>query len=118
MPGRDLVARPARRRAAGCGRVSRMPRAAGTMRARSPLARASLVAAVLALVAPFAVSQQKAAPQFTFAWPLSEGALKPRGATTRGAPVTLDTAPAETWKQLREPGLSAQERDRRAILAM
>jgi hypothetical protein len=36
--------------------------------------------------------------QFIFAWPLEEKALKPRGATTRGAPVTLDTAPAESWK--------------------
>ena len=56
--------------------------------------------------------------QFIFAWPLEEKALKPRGATTRGAPVTLDTAPAESWKRLNEPGLGAQERDRRAILAM
>jgi hypothetical protein len=56
--------------------------------------------------------------QFTFAWPLDEKALKPRGATTRGAPVTLDRAPAEAWRRLNEAGLSAQERDRRAILAM
>jgi hypothetical protein len=56
--------------------------------------------------------------QFTFAWPLDETALKPRGATTRGAPVVLDKAPAEAWQRLREPGLSALERDRRAILAM
>jgi hypothetical protein len=56
--------------------------------------------------------------QFTFAWPLGEHAPKPRGASTRGAPVVLDTAPGEPWKRLREPGLSAFERDRRAILAM
>jgi hypothetical protein len=56
--------------------------------------------------------------QFIFAWPLDEKALKPRGATTRGVPVTLDRAPAEAWRRLSEPGLSAQERDRRAILAM
>jgi hypothetical protein len=56
--------------------------------------------------------------QFIFAWPLDEGALKPRGATTRGVPVTLDAAPGEAWKRLNEPGLGAQERDRRAILAM
>ena len=55
---------------------------------------------------------------FIFAWPLGEHALKPRGASTRGAPVVLDPAPGEAWKRLREPGLSAQERDRRAILAM
>ena len=56
--------------------------------------------------------------QFIFSWPLDEKALKPRGATTRGAPVTLDTAPAEAWRRLHEPGLSPHERDRRAILAM
>jgi hypothetical protein len=55
---------------------------------------------------------------FTFAWPLDENALKPRGASTRGTPVVLDPAPGEAWKRLREPGLSALERDRRAILAM
>src|SRR6185295_15966344 len=54
----------------------------------------------------------------TFAWPLGETALKPRGATTRGAPVTLDTGPNAAWARLREPGLSELERDRRAILAM
>ena len=56
--------------------------------------------------------------QFIFAWPLGETALKPRGATTRGVPVTLDQGPSEAWRRLNEPGLSAQERDRRAILAM
>jgi len=55
---------------------------------------------------------------FTFAWPLDESALKPRGASTRGAPVVLDPAPGEAWRRLREPGLIALERDRRAILAM
>jgi hypothetical protein len=60
-----------------------------------------------------------AAPNwFIFAWPTGERALKPRGASTRGAPVVLDPAPAESWGRLREPGLSARERDRRAILAM
>jgi hypothetical protein len=58
------------------------------------------------------------APQFTFSWPLDEKALKPRGATTRGAPVTLDTSPTEAWRRLQEPGLEPIERDRRAILAM
>ena len=78
----------------------------------------------LAMLLPFlalAAEPQPAAPspsQFTFAWPLGERALKPRGASTRGAPVVLDTAPSEAWNSLREPGLSAFERDRRAILAM
>ena len=56
--------------------------------------------------------------QFTFAWPLGERALKPRGTSTHGAPVVLDTTPGQAWNSLREPGLSAFERDRRAILAM
>lgn len=55
---------------------------------------------------------------FTFAWPLGENALRPRGASTRGAPVVLDTSPSNAWERLRMPGLSALERDRRAILAM
>jgi hypothetical protein len=71
------------------------------------------------LVLASAAAVRAAEPsQFIFAWPLDEKALKPRGATTRGAPVTLDTAPAESWKRLHEPGLSVKERDRRAILAM
>ncbi len=59
-----------------------------------------------------------ASSQFTFAWPLDGNAPKPRGATTRGVPVALDSAPSEPWKRLREPGLADLERDRRAILAM
>ena len=56
--------------------------------------------------------------RYTFAWPLGEGALKPRGASTRGVPVTLDTDVAQSWSSLHEAGLSDFERDRRAILAM
>lgn len=83
------------------------------------LSQAFLGAALaLAVCQPHAF---QAAPQpghFTFAWPLGEAQLKPRGATTRGAPVTLDQRPSEAWLRLREPGLSGLERDRRAILAM
>jgi hypothetical protein len=67
----------------------------------------------LALPAP---AQDK--PPFLFAWPLGEDALKPRGATTRGAPVVLDSAPSEAWMRLRESRIPPLERDRRAILAM
>jgi len=56
--------------------------------------------------------------RFIFSWPLGEGSLKPRGASTRGAPVVLDKEPSAEWKRLREPGLTDFERDRRAILAM
>ena len=74
-----------------------------------------LLLLLLAFCAP-AAAQEKS--QFIFAWPLGEGMLKPRGATTRGAPVVLDTAPAESWMRLRESRIPPLERDRRAILAM
>jgi len=44
--------------------------------------------------------------------------MKPRGGTTKGAPVTLDTSPHLAFLSISEPGLSGFERDRRAILAM
>jgi hypothetical protein len=57
--------------------------------------------------------------RYTFSWPLNDpNAPAPRGGTTRGAPVTLDREPSAAWRALQEPGLSAFERDRRAILAM
>jgi len=55
---------------------------------------------------------------YVFAWPFLETPMEPRGGTTRGAPVTLDTRPSAAWQQLHAPGLSARERDRAAILAM
>jgi hypothetical protein len=59
------------------------------------------------------------ARQFTFSWRYAPGELvTPRGGTTQGPPVTLDTAPGEAWRRLRAPALSPFERDRRAILAM
>ena len=74
----------------------------------------------LILASAFVLRAEGASPssQFTFAWPLDEQAPKPRGATTRGVPVTLDSSPSDAWQRLRAPGLSDQERDRRAILAM
>lgn len=57
-------------------------------------------------------------PRYTFSWPLDGSALKPRGGSTRGAPVTVDHEPSAAWKALQAPGLTPQERDRRAILAM
>lgn len=63
--------------------------------------------------------QQASAPaRYTFSWPLEAGAPAPRGGTTKGAPITLDLEPSKAWKDLRADGISAQERDRRAILAM
>lgn len=59
-----------------------------------------------------------AAPRYTFSWPLDGDTIKPRGGTTKGAPVTLDREPSPQWQALQEKGLSSLERDRRAILAM
>lgn len=59
------------------------------------------------------------AARYTFSWPLGQAdAPSPRGGPTRGPAVTLDTEPSGAWRDLQEPGLSAFERDRRAILAM
>jgi hypothetical protein len=77
---------------------------------------------VLLLALAAACARRPPAPrmrQFTFAWPFREGeSVAPRGGTTAGPPVTLDTEPGAAWRALREPGLPARERDRRAILAM
>jgi hypothetical protein len=57
--------------------------------------------------------------QFTFSWPFEEGdRMRPRGGTTKGAPITLAAEPSAAWRALQEPALSKFERDRRAILAM
>jgi hypothetical protein len=73
---------------------------------------------LLLIALALASATAHAASQFTFAWPLDANAPKPRGATTRGVPVVLDSAPTDAWKRLRELGLADLERDRRAILAM
>jgi len=57
--------------------------------------------------------------QFTFSWMFrDDDAMAPRGGTTTGAEVTLVEEPTDAWQALRAEGLSKQERDRRAILAM
>ncbi|GAB3314157.1 DUF6607 family protein [Haliea atlantica] len=62
---------------------------------------------------------ERAAKQFTYAWPFTEDdAMRPRGGTSRGAELTLADAPSEAWLSLQEAGLDKRERDRRAILAM
>ncbi len=69
---------------------------------------------------PHAAAPSPATRQFTFAWRygVDDGSLAPRGGTSHGAAVTLDTKPCEAWEHLRAPGISTFERDRRAILAM
>ncbi len=76
-------------------------------------------AAAVPAAAPAAAADAPASRQYTFAWQFVEGGeLAPRGGTTRGTPITLDTEASEGWRSLQEPGIDAFERDRRAILAM
>ena len=57
--------------------------------------------------------------QYTFSWQFEDtDSLRPRGGTTRGAPLTLASEPSAAWLAVQEPGLTKFERDRRAILAM
>jgi hypothetical protein len=87
----------------------------------STLCRLALSTAVFCGVAhadDYAAKSNTSAPRYTFSWPLDGDALKPRGGTTKGAPLTLDLKPSTEWVALQGKGLSNLERDRRAILAM
>ena len=111
MAGRE-AARPAPRR---------LPRSG--LRDTGSLVRAArgLPLLTLALVAACGCAARRAPAtrQFTFAWPFREGeSVAPRGGTTTGPPVTLDTEPSAAWRLLQKPAPSARERDRHAILAM
>jgi len=65
------------------------------------------------------VAKTNPAPlRYTFSWPLDGANVKPRGGTTKGAPIVLDREASEQWRALQAPSVSSQERDRRAILAM
>ena len=63
-------------------------------------------------------SATRAETRYTFSWPVGSGAPAPRGGTTNGVPTSLETEVSFRWTALQEAGLSARERDRRAILAM
>jgi hypothetical protein len=82
--------------------------------------RGAVVATLVLVLAAAAGSMAGAEPrQFTFSWQFEDGdALRPRGGTTRGAPLTLATEPSVAWLAVQAPGLTELERDRRAILAM
>ena len=57
--------------------------------------------------------------RYSFSWSLATDCnFGPRGGTSKGAPLTLDPGIHPGWQALQEPGLSAFEKDRRAILAM
>ncbi|MDB4540969.1 hypothetical protein N9196_01595, partial [Akkermansiaceae bacterium] len=60
--------------------------------------------------------EQKVVQGHVFAWPFAEiEKMQPRGGTTKGAEVTLDTEPSAAWKSLQEKA-EKPEQDRRAIL--
>jgi hypothetical protein len=65
-----------------------------------------------------ASAQEPVVSRYTFSWPVGPGAPAPRGGTTKGPVLELDTTPSQQWQALQQPGLAAFERDRRAILAM
>lgn len=101
------------------------------MRARMTASLTLRLLAPLLLVTMIGCGPKKASPpaqpaaaaatrQFTFTWRYGadDASFAPRGGTSQGPEVTLDTAPGAAWARLRAPGLSAAERDRRAILAM
>ncbi len=57
--------------------------------------------------------------RFIFSWPITDDCdKKPRGGTSKGADVAFATQLRKPWLALQQAGLSKQERDRRAILAM
>lgn len=86
---------------------------------RNHFLAALLAAAPLAAVpADTAAPLQRVESRYTFSWPVGPAAPAPRGGTTRGAEVKLETAPSPQWRALAEPGIPDLERDRRAILAM
>lgn len=85
--------------------------------------------AALGLSAPFSTAADAAAPnargecpqslRYTFSWSQEHSCqFGPRGGTSKGAGLTLDTAPHPGWLALQQPGLTAKQRDRLAILAM
>lgn len=80
---------------------------------------AATIVSTLTLVLVSAPTARAEPRQFTFSWPFEDSdTVKPRGGTTRGAPLTLATEPSAAWRAVQEPGIEKLERDRRAILAM
>ncbi len=82
--------------------------------------RMACAVAVLMATGSLAAAEQSAPlRQYTYAWMFTDdGEMAPRGGTTKGPGVVLDQEPGDAWRSLAEPGISKQERDRRAILAM
>ena len=65
------------------------------------------------------VKKQDTSRRYTFSWPYtSESSLTPRGGTTIGTEVTVDSQPSVAWLTLRNKNLSKFEKDRQAILSL
>ena len=65
------------------------------------------------------VSAEVTARQYTFSWMFADSDdMKPRGGTTSGPDVQLDSRTSAAFTGLQAPKLDARERDRLAILAM
>ena len=84
---------------------------------------ARLAAAGLLLAATAAAAAEESADadeaRYIFGWPFIDTTeMSPRGGTTEGPEVTVDTTPSAAWRKLGAEGLDKRERDRRAILAM
>lgn len=66
-----------------------------------------------------AATSEECSQRFVFSWNHTDTChLSPRGGTSEGAPVTLDTEASPQWLELQAEEISDFERDRRAILAM
>ncbi len=65
------------------------------------------------------VAEDVSQRQYTYSWLFADASsMKPRGGTTSGPNVVLNSATSGEFTRLQVADLSAQERDRRAILAM
>ena len=84
------------------------------------IAVSGILAASLSIADQQTALDEDVAPrQYTFSWMFIEsGTMKPRGGTTSGPEVQLDTRTSEAFAGLQAAGLDDRERDRRAILAM
>ena len=84
------------------------------------IAVSGILAASLSIADQQTALDEDVAPrQYTFSWMFIEsGTIKPRGGTTSGPEVQLDTRTSEAFAGLQAAGLDDRERDRRAILAM
>ncbi|WP_405222837.1 DUF6607 family protein [Lentisalinibacter sediminis] len=90
------------------------------------IAQLAAVLALAVLAGPAAATAAEAGKpkdgggeRYIFGWPfIGTSDMAPRGGTTEGPEVTVDTTPSAAWRRLREDGVDKKERDRRAILAM